>query len=147
MQRAVRCNNAEFNAKGEFVLYWMTAYRRRNYNFALQRAAFWASELRKPLLVLEALAYGYPWASPRFDDFIKDGMLDNRRSFAGSAASYFPFVESHAKQGKGLVHALAARACVVVTDDFPAFEIPRWIEAVASRSPVLVEKVDSNGLF
>jgi deoxyribodipyrimidine photo-lyase len=147
MQRAVRCNNAEFNPQGAFVLYWMTAYRRRGYNFALQRAAFWASELRKPLLILEALASGYPWASPRFDDFIRDGMYDNLRTFAGSAASYHPFVEGHQGQGKGLVHSLASQACVVVTDDFPAFEIPRWIESVASRSPVLVEKVDSNGLF
>src|SRR6476659_1628325 len=125
MQRAARCNNAEFNAQGAFVLYWMTAYRRRRYNFALQRAAFWASELRKPLLILEALASGYPWANPRFDDFIKDGMYDNHRAFAGSAASYHPFVEVRPGQGKGLVHSLASQACVVVTDDFPAFEIPR----------------------
>lgn len=42
---------------------------------------------------------------------------------------------------------LARRACVVVTDDFPAFEIPRWIAAAAAHSPVLVEKVDSNGIL
>jgi deoxyribodipyrimidine photo-lyase len=34
-----------------------------------------------------------------------------------------------------------------VTDDFPAFEIPGWIASMAARSPVLVEKVDSNGIF
>jgi deoxyribodipyrimidine photo-lyase len=34
-----------------------------------------------------------------------------------------------------------------VTDDFPAFQFPKWIAAVAMRSPVLVERVDSNGLL
>jgi deoxyribodipyrimidine photo-lyase len=42
---------------------------------------------------------------------------------------------------------IAADACVIVTDDFPAFEMPRWIAKVAANSAVLVEKVDSNGLF
>jgi deoxyribodipyrimidine photo-lyase len=46
-----------------------------------------------------------------------------------------------------MTHSLAERSCVVVTDDFPAFEIPRWIDAVASHSPVRVERIDSNGLL
>jgi deoxyribodipyrimidine photo-lyase len=40
---------------GDYVLYWMTAFRRTTYNFALQRAVEQANELGKPLLVFEAL--------------------------------------------------------------------------------------------
>src|SRR4051812_21988914 len=38
-----------------FVLYWMIAARRVRYNYALDRAVFWARELGKPLVILEAL--------------------------------------------------------------------------------------------
>src|SRR5262249_53929004 len=43
--------------------------------------------------------------------------------------------------------ALAARACVVVTDDFPAFFLPAMIAAAAQKLSVRLEAVDSNGLL
>ena len=43
------------NMSGEYVLYWMTAYRRTDSNYALQRAAQWSEELKKPLIILEPL--------------------------------------------------------------------------------------------
>ncbi|MBN1105455.1 MAG: deoxyribodipyrimidine photolyase, partial [Deltaproteobacteria bacterium] len=39
------------------------------------------------------------------------------------------------------------RACVVVTDDFPAFFLPGMVASAARRMPVRVEEVDSNGLL
>jgi len=48
---------------------------------------------------------------------------------------------------KGLLDVLAQRACVVVTDDFPAFFLPRMVAAAAAQLPVRVEQVDSNGLL
>ncbi len=39
------------------------------------------------------------------------------------------------------------RACVVVTDEFPAFFLPRMVTAAARRLDVRVELVDSNGLL
>ena len=43
--RVQACNSAAVDASGDFVLYWMTANRRRHWNFALQRAVHWAEEL------------------------------------------------------------------------------------------------------
>ena len=147
VSRIKACSDRAVNASGDYVYYWMIGNRRRSYNFALQRAVQWAVELRRPLLVVEALQCDYPWASVRLHTPLLQGMLENLRSFDGSAAFYYPFVERFPAHGKGMAHALAERSCLVVTDDFPAFEIPRWIAAVAARSPVLVEKVDSNGLL
>jgi len=124
----------------------MTAFRRRHFNFALERAVFWADELRKPLVVFEGLNADYRWASPRFHTFVIEGMQQNQREFRGSSATYVPYVEPRQGDGARVLHDLVTQACVVITDDFPAFEIPRWISHVAKRSPVLVEKVDSNGL-
>jgi deoxyribodipyrimidine photo-lyase len=147
MERVTQCNTRPIHGAGKHVLYWMTSYRRRRFNFALERAVFWATELRKPLIIIEALACRYPWVSARFHAFILEGMRDNLRDFNRSAATYLPLVEQTPGEGKAKISSLVAQACLVVTDDFPAFEIPRWIDAMASRSPVLVEKVDSNGLF
>jgi deoxyribodipyrimidine photo-lyase len=147
MERVTRCNACEVNSGGDYVLYWMTSYRRRYFNFSLERAIFWATELRKPLLILEALACSYPWACTRFHTFIIEGMRDNLRQFKNSPAVYIPFVERFRGEGAEFFSKLASRACLIVTDDFPAFQIPRWIQTVAGRYPVLLEKVDSNGLF
>jgi len=145
--RIQRCNAGAVDGSGSYVLYWMIAARRRHWNFALQRAVHWAAELRKPLVILEPLNCGYPWASARLHTALIQGMRDNRADFAGSAALYCPFVERASGEGRGLIHALSQRACIIVTDDFPAFEIPRWIAGVAATSRVLVEKIDSNGLL
>jgi deoxyribodipyrimidine photo-lyase len=125
----------------------MVAYRRKRFNFALERAVFWATELQKPLLIFEPLACRYPWASARFHSFVIEGMLDNGRDFRESPVTYRPYVEQVPGEGRKLFSRLAQDACLIVTDDFPAFEIPRWIACAASRSAVAVEKVDSNGLY
>jgi deoxyribodipyrimidine photo-lyase len=60
---------------------------------------------------------------------------------------YFPYVEPAADAGKGLLAELGRHACVIITDDYPAFFLPRMVAAAASRLPVRVEQVDSNGLL
>ncbi|MGA9751523.1 MAG: deoxyribodipyrimidine photolyase [Acidobacteriota bacterium] len=140
-------NAAPVRGDGEWVLYWMVAARRKGFNFALQRAAFQASELGRPLVVLEALRCDYRWASDRLHRFILDGMAENRRAFGRAGVTYHPYVEPAAGAGRGLLEALAARACVVVTDDFPAFFLPRMVAAAGSRLSVHLEAVDGNGLL
>jgi deoxyribodipyrimidine photo-lyase len=56
-------------------------------------------------------------------------------------------LETKKGTGKGLLEALAKRACAVVTDDFPAFFIPRMVQAAAGRLQVRLETVDGNGLL
>ena len=58
--------------RGEYVLYWMNAYRRLDHSHALDRALEHARALGKPLLVMEALRVGYRWASDRHHTFILD---------------------------------------------------------------------------
>lgn len=145
--RVRAANGAPVHAEGAYVLYWMTAFRRTSWNFALQRAAERARELRRPLLVLEALRCDYPYASDRLHRFVLDGMAENRARLQETGVAYHPYVEPSPGAGKGLLEALAARACLVVADDFPGFFLPRMVAAAGARLPVLLEAVDANGLL
>ncbi len=135
-------------AEGDFVLYWMTAFRRPRWNFALERAVDWARGLDRPLVVLEALRVDYRWASDRFHAFVAAGMRDNRDAFAGiDGVAYYPYLEPQPGAADGLLAALADRACVVVGDDFPSFFLPALTRAARRAIPCRYELVDSNGLY
>jgi len=145
--RIKEVNDAPVNPKGDFVLYWMIACRRTSWNYSLDRAVEWSAKLNKPLVILEALRAGYRWASDRLHAFILNGMADNAKRLAKAPVSYYPYVEMTPDAGKGLLRALAEKACVVVTDDFPAFFLPRMVASAAGKLPVALEKVDANGLL
>jgi deoxyribodipyrimidine photo-lyase len=142
--RVRKANGGNVSGAGDYVLYWMIANRRRRYNFSLQHAVNWAAELRKPLLIVEGLNSDYPWASDRIHAFVLDGMKSNFRAFRGCCATYVPLVQGHCDKE---IHSFAAKACVVVVDDYPAFVIPQWTQVMAERTHVLVECVDGAGLF
>ncbi len=135
------------NDDGGYVLYWMIANRRPGWNYSLDRAVDWAKELGKPLVVFEALRAGYRWASDRIHAFVIQGMLDNADAFEKQPVLYYPYLEPEPDAGKGLLQALAERACVVISDDFPSFFLPRMIQAAARQIAVPLELVDSNGIM
>lgn len=145
--RLTNVNSAPIRENGDYVLYWMIANRRTRWNFSFQRAAKWAEKLGKPLVVFEALRVDYPWASDRLHTFVIQGMHDNARDLADSPVLYYPYVEPEVGAARGLLKSLSDRACVIVTDDFPCFFLPRMVELTAKRLDVRLEKVDSNGLL
>jgi deoxyribodipyrimidine photo-lyase len=148
--RVVALNKRALRSDGEYVLYWQIMARRTTYNFALERAVSHARELSKPLVVLEPLRIGYRWASDRLHQFCVDGMSDNSAAYAKAGVAYHPYVERVEGEGKGLLEALAKHACVVVTDDYPEFFLPKMLAAAGSaldQVGVRLEAVDSNGLL
>jgi len=145
--RIRRCNDRPVREGGAFVVYWMTAFRRAGWNFALERAVERARALGAPLVVLEALRCDYRWGSERLHAFVVRGMADNRRAFESAGVAYLPYVEPEPGAGRGLLAALAAEACLVVTDDAPVFFLPGMLAAAGASVPVQLEAVDSNGLL
>ncbi len=143
------CNSAPLREEGDFVLYWMIAFRRLGWNFALQSAAEHARTLGKPLVVLEPLRCGYRWASDRIHRFVIEGMADHAARLARSRVLYHPYVEPAPGAGRGLLEALGRRACGVVTDDDPAFFLPRMIAAdrMVEEREVLLNGVPRNLLI
>lgn len=131
---------------GDYVLYWMVAARRTTHSFALDHALARSRELDRPLVVFEPLRAGYRWASDRMHAWVLAGMADNARAFAKAGITYLSYVEPAPGEGRGLLAALAKRACVIVTDEQPGFFLPHMI-AAAAKLDTLVETVDGNGIL
>ena len=98
-------NDRPLRPERDVVLYWMTSFRRAQSNFALDRALEHVRALKKPLVVLEALRVGYPFANDRLHTFLLQGIAENARRFAKSAGTHFPYVEERAGDGSGLLEA------------------------------------------
>ena len=141
------CNEAPVRDDGDYVLYWMIAARRVRWNFALERALDWCRQIGKPLVIFEGLRWDFPWASDRLRRFVIEGMAANSERLRETSVLYYAYVEPCPGAGKGLLEALASRAAVVVTDDFPCFFLPRMVAAAGKKLAVLLEQVDSNGLL
>jgi deoxyribodipyrimidine photo-lyase len=140
-------NQAPVKSSGKYVLYWMIANRRVEWNFALDRAVELSSELQRPILIFEALRVGYRWACDRLHAFVAAGMRNNEAQCRHAGVAYFPYLEPAPRAAEGLLEQLADDACVVVTDEFPCFFLPHMVGLVARRLSVRLEVVDSNGLL
>jgi deoxyribodipyrimidine photo-lyase len=140
-------NPAPTNPRGRYVLYWMVATRRLGWSYALDRALAHARAMDRPLVILEPLRLDYGWASDRHHRFALDGMKEHRAVATRHGVGYHPYVEPLRGAGKGLLEAWADDAAVVVTDDFPAFFLPRMQAAAARKVRIRMEAVDSSGLL
>lgn len=140
-------NDKPVNHRADYVLYWMTAFRRVKWNHALQRAVQAAKELDKPLLVFEPLRTGYRWSCDRFHQFIIEGMHCNQQQSQNLPITYYPYVEPKPNASKGLLAALASRACCVIADDYPCFFLPSMVRHVRRQIPTRFELVDSNSIL
>jgi deoxyribodipyrimidine photo-lyase len=126
----------------------MAAARARN--FALEHALACARAWGRPLVVLEALRAGYRWASDRLHRFALDGMADNAAAYAAAGVEHLAYVEPEPGAARGLLETLAEGACLVVTDEFPEYFLPRMLAAAGEklgRRGVRLEAVDGNGLL
>lgn len=146
-ERIRSLNSSPIRAEGDWVVYWMTAFRRVESNFAIQYARDWAIQLKRPLIVLEALRSDYPWASDRFHRFIIEGMQANAQICSQAGVNYFPYVEPRSGDGKGLIDQLSEKACLIVGDDFPCFFHPGMHTSIARRLACRLDLVDANCLM
>lgn len=145
--RLTDANQAPIRGEGDYVLYWMVAHRRLAWNFALDHAIDEAKRLGKPLLIFEPLRVRYRWASDRLHRFVIEGMRDHAAALRNHPIGYFPYVEPQAGaagSAGGLLAALAKRACLVVSDEYPCFFLPHLIASVKDRLSTRLRIVDSS---
>ena len=144
-QRVRALNDAPENPKGEFVFLWLQGQRRLRQNLAFSHAQRRANELGLPLVVYEGLRHDYPHASDRFHRFVLEGALDNARDAAHRGLAYAFFLQ-RPDSPRGVLHSLAARSAVAITDWLPHFIHPAQTKAWAKRAQVRIEAVDAAGV-
>ncbi|HEX4613980.1 MAG TPA: deoxyribodipyrimidine photolyase, partial [Urbifossiella sp.] len=139
-------NTRPANPAGKYVLLWLQAVRRLHSSHALDHALQLCRFFKKPLAVYEGLKLDYPWANARLHAFMLEGMKENAAAAARLGVAYWPFVETPGQPGRGLVAKLAADACAVVTDDYPAYIVPAHNRAFGAKARVAVSLVDGNSV-
>jgi len=134
---------------GEFVLYWMQATHRADWNLALEFAIEQANALGVPVLVYHGLRHDYPWASDRFHAFILEGVVDLHAGFEGRGIQYAFYLDQRQREAPlpaSPLLQLADRAALVVTDFNPTFIFPRQLKALRAKTATPVIAVDACGV-
>ena len=137
----------EINPNGRFILYWMTACRRYNYNASLDYAISLSKELSKPILVVEAVSITHKFANDRILSFMIQGMMNNSRDFEENNITYIPWVEIKQKAGDKILLSLSKHASCVILDDYPTYTPNKILRAAPKILKLRVDAVDSNGIL
>ena len=74
--------NKNHIAKGDFILYWMQASQRIEYNHALEFAIEQAKDLKLPVIVYFGLTATFPEANERHYYFMLEGLNDVQKALA-----------------------------------------------------------------
>ena len=139
-ERVQVLNDARVNPGGRYVLYWMQASQRAEWNHALEYAAARANEISRPLVVGFGLTDDYPEANERHYAFMLEGLRDVR---AGLANRGVKFVVRRGGPPDVAVE-LACDACLLVCDRGYLRHQKRWRDDVADRAGVEVAQVETD---
>ena len=125
---------------GKYVLYWMQASVRENYNHALEYAIRKSNDLERPLVVFLGVALDYPEANLRHFIFLFEGLKEARKSLEQRG---IPLI---VKEGLPVeeVPGLAQEASVVVTDRGYTRLLKSWRKKVAESIPCPLIQVESD---
>ena len=140
-------NDCPINQDGEFILYWMTSCRRFDFNASLQHAVTLSNQLKKPVLVVEAVSITHKFANDRILSFMIQGIMDNIDDFKQNSISYIPWVEIKQKAGGKMLRSLSKKSACVIIDDYPTYTPSKIRDAAGRNLQVRVDAVDSNGIF
>ncbi len=147
LTRVREVNKKNIIEENDYILYWMQAYRRLNYNHALEYANHLSHKYKKELVIFEGIRSNYPWNSERIHQFILEGIKDNYEKAKELGINYFSYVETDKEISKNILIDFSKKACAVITDDFPCFIIPNHIEKFAKQIGVKLFAVDSNSII
>jgi len=139
-QERIRVLNDNSPKDGKFVLYWMQAAQRAEYNHALEYSIRRANELKKPVLVFFGIAENWPEANLRHYYFMLEGLQKVRKELH---AKGIQMVIRRKSPDAGAVELAEAAALVVV--DAGQLRIQRqWRQNTAQRIKCPLYEVETN---
>jgi hypothetical protein len=111
-------------------------------NPALDTARYAAAELGLPLLVYQGLGGHHRFNADRHHAFILEGARDAHAELAAQDIRAVFHLPTDPAAGPSPLHALGARAALILTEDFPAPPFPAWTAHLAARVEAPVWRVD-----
>ncbi len=136
----IRTLNQRRIQKRSFVLYWMQASQRAEFNHALEYAVLNANELGRPLLVFFNLFDSFPEANERHYAFMLEGLRETERALNARGIKLIVW------RGRPELNIpkIARNASLVITDRGYTRIQRRWRETVAKKIDVPLIQVESD---
>jgi deoxyribodipyrimidine photo-lyase len=136
----IRHLNEERTTKGDYVLYWMQASQRAEYNHALEYAIERANDLELPVVVFFGITKRFPGATARHYLFMLEGLKEVSEALEKRGIR---LVARIAHPAEGAVE-LARRAALLVCDCGYLRIQRRWREDVARKVECPFIQVESD---
>jgi deoxyribodipyrimidine photo-lyase len=136
----VRPLNNEKEKRRDYVLYWMQASQRTEYNHALEYATEQANARGKPLVVFFGLTEKFPEANARHFAFMLEGLKEVARSLDKRGIR---FVVRHRSPEVGAVE-MARRANLAVVDRGYLRVERQWRDRAAQKIDCPLVQVEAN---
>ena len=108
----IKTLNEKAVRKGRYVLYWMQASQRAEYNQALEYAILRANELLQPVVVFFGITDHFPEGNERHYAFMLEGLREAKQSLEKRGIQ---LVVRHQPPEQGVV-SMAREASLVVVD-------------------------------
>ena len=136
----IQALNVKETKRGRYVLYWMQASQRTEYNHALEYAVLKANELHQPLVVFFGITDHFPEGSQRHYTFMLEGLREVRLSLEKRGIQ---MVIQHTSPEQGVVQFAKGASFVVVDRGY--LKIQRaWRDAAASGMDCPLVQVESD---
>jgi deoxyribodipyrimidine photo-lyase len=125
---------------GKFVIYWMQASQRAEWNHALEYAINQANQLGLPLLVYFGLTDAFPGANLRHYNFMIEGLIETEKKLAARGIQMVFMLVSPPDGLK----PIAGRAALVVADVGYTRVQRAWRELAAQELPCRLMAIESD---
>jgi deoxyribodipyrimidine photo-lyase len=136
----IKALNKKEVKKGAYVLYWMQASQRAEYNHALEYAIAKGNELHQPVIVFFGMTDHFPEANERHYTFMLEGLREVKQSLEKRGIQ---MVILHQSPEMGAVQ-LAKRASLVIADRGYLRIQRQWRKTVADQIDCPLIQVESD---
>jgi len=136
----IKLLNQKGVSKGKYVLYWMQASQRTEYNHALEYGIFKANELRQPIIVFFGITDHFPEGNERHYYFMLEGLREVKQSLEERGIQ---MVIQHQSPELGAVQ-FGAKASLAVVDRGYLKIQKYWREYAAERMDCPLFQVESD---
>ncbi len=126
--------------EGDYVLYWMQASQREEFNLALEFAVQCANDQEKPLVVFFSLYPDFPEANTRHFSFMLQGLQQTARTIQGRQIRF----ACSTGDPREIVLSIAKRASCVVFDKGYTHLCRKWRRSILKAIDAMVFEIEDN---